>query len=259
MNRLTLKPLTPELEPQFWALAESDFFGHYFYFYDWMMQREKTQIYLAMDCGSIVGSMLVFDGGIVQLRGGTDAVVFLLSNLQLEKADVQVPADCEDLLLAKFPLFCFKTHMTLMTINRGEERLTFLVQPESLTNADAVSVAELMRECCPEMWREITPDAVSAKMASNEAVWLGIKVGGELTAFGYAMKASKVSHLTWIATRPNYRRRGYATSIVSALLKEVLSCSDGALIYVIKDNEVANRIYTSAGFKPHSQYVFTKT
>lgn len=259
MNRLTLKTLTPELEPQFWALAESDFFGHYFYFYDWQMQREKTQIYLAMDCGSIVGSMLVFNGSIVQLRGATDAVAFLLSNLQLEKAEVQVPADSEDLLLAKFPLFCFKVQITLMTITRGEERLTFSVQPEPLTKADAVAVADLMRQCSPEIWSEITPDAVSAKMAANEAVWLGIKVGGELAAFGYAMKAPKVSHLTWIATSPNYRCRGYATSIVSALLKEVLSCSEAALIYVIEDNEVAKRVYTSAGFTPHSQYVFTKT
>ena len=259
MNRLALKTLTPELEPQFWALAESDFFGHYFYFYDWQMQREKTQIYLAMDCGSIVGSMLVFDGSIVQLRGTTDSVAFLLSNLQLEKAEVQVPADSEDLLLAKFPLFCFKAHLTLMTIARGEERFAFSVQPEPLTKADAVAVADLMRLCCPEIWSEITPDAVLAKMAANEAVWLGIKVGGELASFGYAMKSSKVSHLTWIATHPNYRCRGYATSIVSALLKEVLSSSEAGLIYVIEDNEVAKHVYTSAGFKPHSKYVFTKT
>jgi len=211
-----------------------------------------------MDCGVIVGSMLIFNGAVVQVRGDAGAVAFLLSNLQLENVNVQVPVDCEDLLLAKYPTPLLKEHITLMTIKRGEEHLNFSLQPKQLVLQDASAVVKLMHQCYPEMWSDITTEDVSSKMAAKEAVWLGIKAGGELAAFGYATKMSRVSHLTWIATSPSHQRRGYASSIFSALLKEVLSYSEAALIYVDERNIAAKHIYASVGFKPHTQYFYAK-
>ncbi len=259
MNTLKLKALTPEVEDRFWQLAETDIFDHYFFVYDWRLHRDKTEIYLAMDSEAIVGAMLVYEGSIVQLRGGEDAVAFLLSNLILEKADVQVPECCEDLLLAKYPVVKLKEHIKLLTVKRGEEhlKLTAIVEPLSLE--DAPDVADLMHQSYPELWGETTSESVASRITTKEALWVGVKVGGELAAFGYAAKTPKVGHITWIATSPTHRGKGYASAVVSALLKEILSYSEAALIYVVEGNTVAEHIYESNGFKLHKRYVFVET
>ncbi|HUL39208.1 MAG TPA: hypothetical protein VLU38_02865, partial [Methanomassiliicoccales archaeon] len=47
----------------------------------------------------VYGAMLVFDDHVVQLRGSRRGIRFLLENLKSGRIEVQVPADCEGLLL----------------------------------------------------------------------------------------------------------------------------------------------------------------
>ena len=116
-----------------------------------------------------------------------------------------------------------------------------------------------MRESYPKMWSEISAESVKALIAVKEAVWLGIKQDGKLVAFGYAMLTPKVSHVTWIATSPRHERKGYATSIVSALAKECLAAAEAAIIYVMDDNNAAKGIYCKVGFRPYKSYFFVRT
>jgi len=58
-----------------------------------------------------------------------------------------------------------------------------------------------------------------------------------------------------VATDEHYRGRGYATSIVSALVQEIFQRSPVALIHVIADNSPAVRAYTNVGFKPYRTYL----
>jgi predicted GNAT family acetyltransferase len=253
-----LVPLTPELETSFWSLVKADYCDYYFFIFDLLLQKERTQISLALEDDAVVGVMLIYDGHIVQLRGGHEAVAFMLNNLNETSVDVQVPVDCQDLLEQKYPSFKLLAHVTLMSFKRGEEQLTVKVTPERLSVKDAPQIAQLMHECYYKMWREISAEAVEALFLVKEAVWFVIKLDGKLVSFGYGMLTPKVCHVTWIATNPQYEKRGYATSIVSALVRECLAVADEAVIYVMDDNVVARRIYSKVGFKPYKSYVFVK-
>jgi predicted GNAT family acetyltransferase len=109
------------------------------------------------------------------------------------------------------------------------------------------------------MWSDITADYVRQHFQVEGTFCVGIKKEGKLASFGYAVITPKVSHITWIATHPKYRNRGYATTIVSALLKQCLSQASTAIIYVMDKNPKAKDIYTKVGFKPYKQYIFQKT
>jgi len=256
---MQLVPLSPELEHRFWDIVRRDYADYYFFIFDWLLQKQRTQIFLAIEANVIVGLMLIYDGYIVQLRGEAAAIRFLLANLTLQKVDVQVPSGCGNLLLEKYPHFELKENIILMKVKKGQEQSNVTVEPQPLNAADAPAVAELMHVCYPEMWSEISAEQVEVLMAAKEAIWLGIKVDGKLAAFGYAVQTPKVSHVTWIATHPRYQRRGYASSIVSSLVKECLVLSEEAIIYVVEDNIVAKHIYQKAGFTPYKSYVFLKT
>ena len=182
----------------------------------------------------------------------------MLDTLNLKADDILAPIDCEHLLIEKYPDCKLKTKVNLLNLKKGEERLSVKTVPERLGVGDAEQIALLMNECYPEMWGEVTADNILALMSGSEAVWLGIKLESKLV-FGYAMLIPIVSHVTWIATSPQQENKGYATSIVSMLVKVCLSVADTAIIDVVDDNASANRMYAKVGFKPYKSYFLLKT
>jgi predicted GNAT family acetyltransferase len=61
-----------------------------------------------------------------------------------------------------------------------------------------------------------------------------------------------------VATRKGHRGKGYATSAVSAVLKEILRESELALIHVLSDNPSAIRVYQKVGFRPYKTFAFIR-
>jgi predicted GNAT family acetyltransferase len=250
--------LTKDLEDVFWNVVTKDFFDYYFFIYDWLLQRDKTKVLMAFEEDALLGLMLIYDESVVQLRGEPAAVEFLLHNLVLEKIVVQAPENCESVVLRKFPNFTLKEKILLMNVAKGEEHLNSVVKPEVLSSADAEAVALLMNECYPEMWSDITVKDVECRLPSEGSLWLGIRQQGKLVSFGYAMLTAKISHVTWIATHPQWRNKGYATSIVSALLGECLKKAPSAIIYAAENNLAAKTVYLKVGFKPNKSYILIK-
>jgi predicted GNAT family acetyltransferase len=256
---LRLAALTNDLEGRFWATVKQDYCDYYFFIYDWLLQKQRTQVFLALEGDVIVGLMLIYDGNIVQLRGESDAMGFLLENLMLENIEIQAPIDCEEVIIRRFPLFKQKENISLLKLEEGEEHLDVRIKPERLGVEDAGEIALLMNESYPEMWSEVTADFVRQQFMDEGAFWLGIREAGKLVSFGYAVLTPRVTHVTWIATSEHWRNKGYATSILSGLIDECLKNAATSIIYVMENNLVAKNVYLKAGFKPYKSYILLKT
>ncbi len=260
MIYLRLAALTRELEPDYWSLVKQDYCDYYFFVYDVLLQPDLTKVFLALEGEQIVGLMLVYNDHNVQLRGCPDAVGFLLSSLSLASAEVEAPLDCEEMVLAKYPVYRHKEKMTMMTLERGKESLDVTVKPERLTAENAEEIAELMRESYPLMWSDMTAETVKTLISPKDIVILGIRgQDGKLVAFGTAMLTGDVALVCWLATREKYRNRGYCTSILSTLVKEGLKIADRMAIHVLDENANANRIYKKVGFAPYKMYFLLAT
>jgi predicted GNAT family acetyltransferase len=246
-------------EKLFWQFVTEDFREYYFFIYDWLLQREKSQVVLALDGETIAGLLLVNDNKFVQLRGSPQAAELLLDSLDLTNLEVMAPLECEKQVLKKYPSPKQKWTITLMSVDKGQEKLTLTEKRERLTVADVDEIALLMRKNYPEMWSEITAENVKELFSSNWALWLGTRQEGKLAAFGYTMLTPQASHIVWVATAKEYRNKGYGKTIVSALVKECLGRSQTAIIYVADNNENAKKVYTEVGFKPYKSYLLLKT
>jgi len=257
-SKLRVVALYKDWEPVFWAHVNQDPLDFHFFIYDWKFKREQTRIFMALDeADAVAGLMVVYNGCIVQVRGSREGVRLLLDQLDVEEVTVQVPLGCEDIVAARFPVPDQKGEVMLLSLKKGEENLKVTTEPEKLCVDDAGEIAELMHEAYPEFWSVITAEGIEESFA--EAFWVGIKCKGKLVGFGKAVSESSAGHVAWIATHANYRNRGYATSILSVLLREVLGSSLTAFIYVLSDNPTAMHMYSGVGFKPYKRYFYVKT
>ncbi len=236
----------------FWDHVNRDPLNYYFFVLDLKQRRDQTKIMLAIEGESIQGLMLVYRDQVVQLRGNREAVKLLLDNLSLEKVEMQAPLDCEDLVLSKY---CpkLREEMMLMYLKRGEENIQISTAPMKLGADDAEQVLELMRRADPTWWGGIQIEFV--QKALKEAVCFGIKQDNKLVSLGITRLMPFGSNISAVATHEQYRNKGYATSVVSTLVGEILKFSSTALIHVISNNTPAVRAYSKVGFKPYRTYL----
>jgi len=246
-------PLDSRLEPLFWKYIHKDIPHYYFFILDMKRDRASTKILLALNQENhIAGMMLIYRPNIVQLRGSVEAARSLLAMLDIEEVEIQGLEDHRALILNKFKKVNKTLELILMTLRKGEETLQIKHPVTKLFAADAEDIAALMKHGDPEWWGETTAMRIAEKM--NERLWLGIKVNGQLVSIGGATLDVWGSNIGTVVTHEKHRNKGYATSIVSALVEQIPQKSDLALIHVESNNPPAIRAYTKVGFKPYRKY-----
>lgn len=242
-------------EKVFWDHVNRDPFEYYFFILDLKERREQTKILLAMKGNKVEGLALVFADRIVQFRGSREAVGKLLEHINLESVELQAPLDCEDIVTKKYTP-SVRYEIVLMKLDRGEEKLQIKHEPVRLGHQDAERVAEIMRSAEPQWWGDVT--AEDRKESLEKTYYLGIRQDGKLVALGNTRFVDFGSNIGVVATDAEYRNRGYATSIVSALVQEILTHSPVATIYVVNDNVPAVRVYSKVGYKPYRHYLLIR-
>lgn len=251
-------PLDSHLEPTFWNHVYNDIPHYYFFILDMKHDRASTKVLLALDeMDNIQGMMLTFRERIVQLRGTTEAARALLTQLNIEKAEIQGLPEHKTLILEKFRNVKTTLELVLMTLKKGEETLYVNHPVQRLSVKDAEEIAALLSHVDPAWWGEATGERIADNM--DERLWVGIRVDNQLVSVGGSALDEWGSNISTIATHQAHRNKGFATSIVSTLVEQILQTSDLVLIHVESDNTPAVRAYTKVGFKPYRRYVVVRT
>jgi ribosomal protein S18 acetylase RimI-like enzyme len=247
--------LNQPLESRFWKHVNRDIPHYFFFALDWKHSRKETKILLALKKKRIDGMMLIFNDRFVQLRGSIESVNALLKKLDLEKVELQALWPHRHKIIEKYKS-AWSHELMLMTLKKGEERLYMTHPIVTLEESDAEQIAEMITRVNPESWGDITTDAIVEGMSNT--IWIGIKMQDELVSIGRMRLAENVGHIPTVATHEAYRNKGYATSIVSHLVKMIFKETPLAILYVLSDNPSAIRVYKKVGFKPYRKYFFMK-
>ena len=240
-------------EESFRRFVNQDRLNCYFFIFDWTLRREQTRILLALENSYIRGLMLLYADQVVQLRGDRKAVESLLDFIDIENVELQAPIDCEEIVLKKYRAES-KHILVLMSLEKGEENIQMNHTPIRLDMDNAEEIAEVLRKADPEAWGDLNV----AKRHWQDVYILDIRHNDKLISVGLTRFANFGSNISAIATDKDYRNMGFATSIVSALVQEILRNSAMALIHILSDNTPAVRVYSKVGFKPYTQYLFVR-
>ncbi|MEM4404384.1 MAG: GNAT family N-acetyltransferase [Nitrososphaerota archaeon] len=253
---MEVAPLDQKLETIFWEYIGRDIPHHYFFAYDWRYEKGSTRIFLALKGGRVDGAMLIYGENIVQLRGSSEAAKALLERLELDKATFTCEEQHKPHVLEKYKSEWIR-EIILMLLRRGEEKIHVSHPVVSLNEIDAERIAAILREVKPEHWGEITGRQVIEGM-SRGTFWKGIRVGGEIVSVASSRITEWLGLIGIVATLEPHRNRGYATSVVSEMVKEILEKQENVILHVLGDNSPAIRVYGKIGFKPYRKYVYIK-
>ena len=253
---MEVRRLDESLQKPLWEHINREPLNYYFFIFDLKYRPDQCKIWLAIEQNRIEGLLLVYRDFVVQLRGNREAVGLLLDKVDLEKVDLQAPLNCEDIVLSKYTSKV-KEVITLMSLRKGEETIRMNAVPERLDEEDAEELSGIMKKEDPVWWGDLTTERVKANM--KDAYWLGIRKDNKIASAGMTRLVDFASNISIVFTREEYRNRGYATTVVSALVKEIMKVSNMALIHVLSDNAPAIRTYAKAGFKPYRSYLSVHT
>lgn len=238
---------------ELWFLGSiNEEWPNYFWFLvDWTFERQNTVIKVVREGDELKGALLLFDGRIGQLRGEVQACRELLDLVQQDRMEFIVPLELRNLLTSRYsPVLEFNT--VLMVMRWGEASPRKVVEPEALVPDDSKDISQILRQADPGWWGEMTEERVRSMFIKS--CWMGVRDGTSLRAVGCALWEGPGYNISIIATDADHRNRGYATSIVSALVEKIFTEVPYALIHVKEDNLVARKVYEGIGFRPYRSY-----
>ncbi|HEV2120392.1 MAG TPA: GNAT family N-acetyltransferase [Candidatus Bathyarchaeia archaeon] len=97
---------------------------------------------------------------------------------------------------------------------------------------------------------ELTKPGPFFKRTPELGSYLGIREAGQLVAMaGERLRPLGHTEISAVCTHPEYRGRGYASSLVSALIQKITARGEIPFLHVRTENAGAIRVYEKLGFK----------
>jgi predicted GNAT family acetyltransferase len=118
-----------------------------------------------------------------------------------------------------------------------------------LTAADVPAMLHLI---------ELTQPGPFSAGAIGLGSYLGIRHAGELIAMaGERMRFDGFTEISAVCTHPGYRGCGYASSLVRALVRQIIRRGETPFLHLYSDNTIAAALYTKLGFVLQRRLIVT--
>ena len=250
-------PLNSTNESKFWSYVEHRKEEYFFFIMDLKNYPEYTKIWMAIDeNGDIQGMLLDYKGKNIQIRGSDEAVKKLIGEIDLSLKDITILYSQKGLLDRKYLKDKKEIILNRMLIHPGENIIKSDISSEILTENDKEELASLYRKTDPSFWGHV--QGKDLEFDENHK-WFGIKRENKIVSFAHIWFGEEFGLISTVGTHPDFRNSGFATSLVSVAIQELLKHSPLGLIHVRADNAPAVHTYKKNGFRDFLQFYFLKS
>ena len=118
--------------------------------------------------------------------------------------------------------------------------------------APGVPIVVLGPDDVPAMMElvELTKPGPFAKRTHTLGTFLGIKIDGRLVAMtGERMKPANYTEMTAVCVHPDFRGRGYAQMLLSAVARQIVARGELPFLHVFSNNDSAIALYRRQGME----------
>jgi predicted GNAT family acetyltransferase len=139
-------------------------------------------------------------------------------------------------------------HIAQMTCDRPDDS-PHTGHITELTPADVTDMLRLV---------ELTKPGPFSAGAIVLGTYLGIRRAGELIAMaGERMRFDGFTEISAVCTHPKYRGCGYASSLVRALVRQIIARGETPFLHLFSDNTTAAALYAKLGFTHRRRLIVT--
>ena len=242
---MTVKTLSREYEEKLFELMNQDRIRHFWGIYDTQHMKEQVQTWIAISKGKISGYLMEIDKRILHVRGSAECATRLLESTDLPRPLFNIEPSHLSGVESLYEHFrptdaTSKGEVTTyfsMKVNANDFKPVKLVNIREIGKEDVEAVGNLL---CRE------PDRVKDLL---KELSYGLYEHGQLAAFAAAPEILEdLAIIRGVYTKPNLRRKGYATSVCSAVVSRLIEQGKEAILYVSKENQPALGVYKKLGF-----------
>ena len=251
MKIITLDSTT---EPIFWRYVEDRIEEYFFFIMDYKQYPKLTKILMAIDDDEkIQGMLLNYKDKIIHLRGSNEVVKNLANKFDMNSMEITVLKSQKDLIDSKVKENKKEVLINRMVIHSGENLIKNEFTPEILEESDREEIASLFKRADPVFWSHVQAKDIEF---SKKHILFGIKHEKRIVSIAQIWFGDEVGIIPTVATDPEFRNRGYATSLVSRSVQELFKFKNIplCLIHVRAENAPAVHTYKKIGFKDYFQF-----
>lgn len=256
---MRITPLEPAMNSMFIEFLMRDIVGNFFALLNLKYSKEKTKFWLALEGDEVIGYLLEHDDRIISLRSDARSAAELLKMTRLERPELNV--ESANIQIAKRffePIDSIGVNRSkintifAMTVDKEHFKPIIKHNPKKLGSIEFDALGKLYEKFYEEMaLGPITREQIGGILSrsTEHGATCGIHNGKELVSFASGSSILKdIAHMAPVYTSPKFRRRGYATSACSALVRELLGDNERLILFVSEDNVPALKVYKKIGF-----------
>jgi ribosomal protein S18 acetylase RimI-like enzyme len=245
-DRLRAIRVTANNEAFFYDHIKNNIAEYFFFHADYAQYPESTEIYMALDNEEkIQGLVLIWKNRRIQLRGTIESLEFLLNGKSYNPISITGFDIHKKLILKFFPDHKKEIALYRMGLKQGDQKDFEKYKFQKLNEAYRGEIISLMRIADPVFWGLRNPEDI---VIDKNNTWYGIIEKKDLICIVGLWKYESIGYIAVVGTHPDYWNRGYASSLISSTLKELLHDAGQWFITVRVANAPAIHTYKKLGF-----------
>ncbi|MGB9959920.1 MAG: GNAT family N-acetyltransferase [Candidatus Bathyarchaeales archaeon] len=249
INMYRLEEVTEENRQWVIQFLRKDAVRNVFALYDLQHETANTKMYAAFEGEVLKGYILTYTGTTFPsavLEGESEAAKALVKYAPKNSFILHTPRNLMPIVTEKFPnTKCYTEDW--MLVKRGHA--IFFKSPHVRKLKGLEDAEKLMMLFATNTDRPRESLERNFERVSKTSIY-GVFINGELISCASVfIKLPEVWLIGGVYTRPNHRKKGYATLATSAITEEALKNAECASLFVRNDNYSAIRVYEKIGYK----------
>jgi ribosomal protein S18 acetylase RimI-like enzyme/DNA-binding Lrp family transcriptional regulator len=259
-NNMKIIKVEKSNKKPFFTFVEENDHEYFLLLMDYKLNPEHNHLFMAIDENQKIQGAFQILSGQIQVRGSKEAVETFFDYLDKEKIEVKKITSHllhQDLLNKQFPDPKSRINKYRMIFSKQDQNLNPQYEYRKLEGSDEnkVKIASLIRKADPKHWGKIQSNyLIVDEMRPYFAVMGDDKKILSLAGLWFDERLGLVNV---VATHPKYRKKGYASSIISSSLEWLSQRTNKIIVDVRTDNKAAIAIYQKLGFRIAFEFQIT--
>ena len=247
--------VTEENHSLFYSHVKNRELEFFFFIMDYKQYPENTQLFMALDSERKIHAIfMIWKEHTIQLRGSIEASQLFIDYLKENEVDIHHitgSIHLRELLNKEYPNPLKRFQLDRMTLRKGQEKIQESYKYIQLNESHKEDIVAFQRKADPEYMGNRKVEDITI---DQNQPYFAVVENNKIISIAGLWVDEMMGIIQLIATDPEYRRQGYAYSMVSMGVKWLFNKTDKILIHVRSTNAPAIHTYEKAGYKKEFAY-----